>query len=120
MAFSLPTFNLTVWIFRHGNAPPGAGPDVIANGNLTPGRRVFMANAPAGFGGCPMLVEVLLPALTDIRGWNDPGASDWAEVPAGSGRYYEVLFVDDIGKGFANEHRFALLAQINPWPSPIP
>jgi hypothetical protein len=45
------------------------------------------------------------------------------EVPAGSGRYYEVVQVDDAGKGFPNEHRIAgLIATVDlgMWPVPYP
>jgi hypothetical protein len=48
---------------------------------------------------------------------------DLVEVPAGTGRFYRVQWVDDLGKGFDNEHRFALLLQTNtfsPWPIPMP
>jgi len=79
----------------------------------------------------PMVL--LLPKLTDI--WDGSGlfgaVADLVECPAGSGRWYGVSNVDDIGKGFANEHRAAVLMKmyeaIDPtrlaglaWPQPIP
>jgi hypothetical protein len=56
------------------------------------------------------------------------------EVPSGSGRYYVVVAVDDVGRGFLNEHRYALVLPyygyypviiVNgwaapAWPTPIP
>jgi len=84
-------------------------------------------------------LTLLVPKLTDIR---PPGLSsgtnvwgDLVEVPAGSSRWYMVIQVDDVGKGFPNEHRFAYLLPLfnstmiglvqnagapNPWPVPIP
>lgn len=67
------------------------------------------------------VMYLLLQAYTDIRGENSVGGADTVEVPAGSGRYYTVTWVDDIGKGFSNEHRFACLVQDSPWaPGVIP
>jgi hypothetical protein len=66
---------------------------------------------------------LLLPALTDIRATYTNGSFDVVDCPAGSGRIYAVVFVDDSGKGFANEHRVACLSQYNAaglWPTPIP
>lgn len=65
---------------------------------------------------------IALPALTDVasaRGLPFP-FNDLIECPQGSGRFYEVLFVDDVGKGFANEHRIALVSKVLPWPIPTP
>lgn len=131
MSFSVPDFNLTCDIYT--------GPWVTkslrlsSDCNLAQGRRVmpvwiFENTAPAAYTSTPQL---LVPAGTDIRdasGGTDP---DIVEVPAGSGRWYSVVSVDDMGKGFSNEHRFALLHKIweglNPvlfpganWPLPIP
>ncbi len=90
-------------------------------GNLSPGKRVMVASVRgAGLDPPQLLMEVLLPKLTDVRGWNAAAGPDTVEIPGGSLRYYEVVMVDDLGKGFTNEHRFALLLQTNAWPSPIP
>lgn len=120
--FVLPQFNLTVNIWRSTSNPATAPPDVISPGNLAWGRRV---NVPSTGGtgalGVPLMTMVLLlPALTDIRG--DPGTTnaDQVEAPAGSGRMYRVYFVDDLGKGFANEHRGAVLGHVLPFIVPTP
>jgi hypothetical protein len=63
---------------------------------------------------------ILCPPFSDIRGLLNPGGSDGVEIPPGSGRRYLVDQVDDIGKGFANEHRFALIYPTGVWPNPIP
>lgn len=72
------------------------------------------------FPGIPIQsMNLLLPAGTDIRGPQDTGFADSVEVPAGSARWYGVYFVDDIGKGFANEHRTACIFAIPlSWPPP--
>jgi hypothetical protein len=62
----------------------------------------------------------LFPPGTDIRDGSGPSGIDSLECPAGSGRYYYVTNVDDIAKGFANEHRYALVQKYPPWPEPIP
>jgi len=132
MSFTLPTFNLNVNIFT------GPWPGVFRStvlGNLAVGRRVTAVAGPWAFsipsynGAAPTL---LLPPLTDIRDASCGPNSDFVEVPAGSGRFYQVAYVDDIGKGFANEHRFAWLEKVVQgiagggsfpgffWPTPIP
>jgi hypothetical protein len=129
MAYTLPTFNLTLngWQYATyvGNFPsiiPAA--DYTSTCNLALGKRIATADQ-----GVDMWL--LLPAFTDIRGEINEALNsshgDIVEVPAGSGRYYGVSYVDDAGKGFANEHRIARLTIISPfkvllpaWPLPYP
>jgi len=131
MAFVLPTFNLTVNIWRFGN-PHTNPPDVVTPGQL---KAPAMNFAPV-FGGSVFSQHgqgLLLPPGTDIRDLFQapPNSSDMCEVPAGSGRLYFVLWVEDVAKGFANEHRYAILfkacqrSDIHEfagldWPTPIP
>jgi hypothetical protein len=73
--------------------------------------------------------ELLLPLLTDVRGtWNGV-VGDLIEVPAGSKRFYAVVGVHDVGKGFPNEYRLALISYSvfgnttlvgGPFPAPVP
>jgi len=63
---------------------------------------------------------LLLPALTDIRGLFSTTLQDVVEVPAGSGCLYNAQDVMDLGKGFSNEHRQAILTPIAPLPTPLP
>jgi hypothetical protein len=120
MAFQPPTFNLSVNIWRNGN-PNYASPDVTVGANLAYGRRI----APPGSVNEGVMI-LLLPALTDIRGYWDGVDSDYVEAPAGSHRFYLVSNVDDAGKGFPNEHRCAVITQIPdgifgfPFPVPLP
>jgi hypothetical protein len=74
-----------------------------------------------GLAGVPIVaMSLLLPALTDVRATQGVGGvPDTVEVPAGSGRWYGVAGVDDIGKGYANEHRTAcILALLGSWTVP--
>jgi len=118
MSFSLPEFNLPVNVWTYPVLPPAA-PTVMAMGNLAWGRRIMPATGGTELYGM-VAITLLLPAGTDIRGQAQSGHPDRAEVPAGSGRFYTVQYVDDVGKGFANEHRAALLTPIAAWPIPYP
>jgi hypothetical protein len=122
MSFTLPTFNLlcNVWT---GTAPPPGARRAQFPCNLAWGRRV---NTSLDSVGAFWPTTILLPALADIRTITQTGVAsgnDVVEVPAGSGRYYVAEHVDDIGKGFSNEHRGAILIatrQYGDWPTPIP
>jgi hypothetical protein len=121
MPFVLPQFPLAINIWRlAGVGGNYAIPDVKTVGNLTPGRRVFLSQATApSIATYSFFMELLLPKLTDIRpSWNGQGP-DIVEVPDGSLRFYRVFWVDDIGKGFANEHRFAVLCYFPSFPQPV-
>jgi hypothetical protein len=126
MAYTLPTFNLNVNIWRASHYPAFA-PDVVTLGCLALGRRTVLPwpvavapFAPVGEAyGAPEWL--LLPAGTDVRMFNGGVAySDWVECPAGSGRIYRVTYVYDAGKGFSNEHRVAGMVPSLPWPVPYP
>ena len=127
MPYSLPTFNLAVNIWRNA-APPPAPPAVVTFGNLTPGKRTIAFQKPANIAAIDtvFLHFLLLPAHTDIRADVFTGNNDIVEVPAGTGRYYTVSHVEDVGKGFPNEHRMAWVEQDHsgasglPWPYPTP
>lgn len=119
--YTLPTFNLTCNIWTTGAYPPA--PKRLSSAcNLAWGRRIHSDIVQGNY----VHMSLLLPALTDIRCQVQLAVSgtDAVEVPAGSGRYYVVLYVDDIGKGFANEHRCAILVAspfVNGvWPTPMP
>lgn len=120
MAFTLPTFNLMVNIWRAGN-PHSNPPDVTSVCNLAMGRRVASsAGIVTGVTATSNYWFLLLPALTDIRDSDCPSGADSVECPAGTLRFYNVVLVDDAGKGFANEHRVAFIEKVSPWPQPIP
>jgi hypothetical protein len=129
--FTLPTFNLVCDIHTGigGAFPPlavsTAGvrvpnvPCALAHGRLS--SRV--AQTGSGFNTIPVTVmQLLLPKLTDIRGFEcNTTVPDQVECPKGSGRWYWVPSVDDVGKGYANEYRLAVLqAIVETWAPPYP
>ena len=125
MAFTIPQMPLTVNIWRSGLAYT-APPSVVSACNLAWGARVNTQGAiDIEMGSVANLwsrnsMLLLLPKRTDIRGYF-PGLAwqDNVEVPAGSKRYYNVVYVDDIGRGFANEHRAAVLQMTTPVTYPL-
>lgn len=131
MPYVIPQFNLFCQLWDYPAytlvppVPPAADPrEVNVPCALVYGRRVNVA-AALGYGefGYPtFLMNLLLPAGTDIRGpQNRTGGPDLVEVPQGSGRYYVVYGVDDIGKGWPNEHRTAAIQSLAfTWSPPYP
>ncbi len=118
MAFRVPTFNLVCNIFTGANFlnPPR----VVVACQLAFGRRQeWVCNFQAGSANslCPLL---LVPALTDLRGFVKSGTLDGVEVPAGSGRKYVCRDVEDVAKGFSNEYRVGLLVSSPTWVVPYP
>jgi len=126
MSYRLPAFPLLCNIAT----PPAPGVASIPTPpyrlnlvkcQLTYGRRVNVASTGGtGVPGIPLLaMSLLLPKLTDIRGPQDSVSFDMVEVPAASGRWYWTAAVDDIAKGFANEHRTAaIFALAKAWIAP--
>jgi len=115
--YILPVFNLTCNIWTRIAPPPGNPKRLSSPCNLAYGKRVN------GVGGGGDVAQLLLPKGTDIRDGANTTAQDYVEVPAGSGCYYGVFQWFEIGKGFSNEHRIALLQKapvIAFWPTPTP
>ena len=128
MAFKIPNFNILCNLSQPDVAntvqipsPPFRLQNQACQ--LTYGRRVNVSSTggTAEVGVLAMTMNLLLPAGTDVRGPQDVRSFDMCEVPAGSGRWYSVVFVDDIGRGFPNEHRTAgLHAMVGVWVPPYP
>jgi len=117
MSFSLPTFNLecSIWLNPVGHAENP--PDATSVCQLrAPGRRSSGQDSEHTW---YFLWELLVPALTDLRDWSQEQQSQ-VEVPSGSGRFYNVVVVDDVAKGFPNEYRIAFIHKRPDWPIPIP
>jgi hypothetical protein len=130
MAFTVPDFNLVCNVFR--------GPyltRVLAITdlpcNLAFSRRGQIPSAFQVNNEWSPIMSLLVPAGSDLRSLVNAAVEDVVECPSGSGRWYQVGGVDDIGKGFPNEHRCALLFQISAamlgasygtlaWPAPMP
>lgn len=133
MGFRPPAFPLTANIWHSGGVGGAyASPDLVLSANLSPGRRVLTVPAVISSPGIsPWFMELLVPMRSDVRAsWNG-GVSDLVEVPAGSGRFYVVYAVDDVGRGFLNEYRIVLMnyqpngtavfgAGLHPAPVPLP
>ena len=136
--YVLPNFNLqaAIWYAYDRAVSAYAGYDNRLLCNLTPGRRVMTTfNGvqwihPNGVSMLPNPMEVLLEKGTTVSPMYDVVGNncDLMEIPFGSTRFYLVICVDDIGKGFANEHRFAFINMVNQavvftdvtWPFPVP
>lgn len=131
MAFTLPEFNLTANIHSVAGGVNTFRLDSLCN--LAFGRRVLIMEG-RGVNNGGMLAagaQILFPAGTDVRDNSCGGDNDIIECPAGSGRWYIVMGVDDAGKGFPNEHRVVVCLKTwgfvgngsgltLPWPTPIP
>src|SRR3954453_13940565 len=110
MAFTIPAFPLSVRVWSSGVNPILNPARVVTIGNLAYGKRVTTQYWDWSSSGLPGAFSLLLlPALTDVRDVLCAGGADTVEVVAFSGRFYLVDLVDDSGKGFSNEHRFALM-----------
>jgi hypothetical protein len=134
MVYTLPTFNLSCNVFSMGGGTWATRSLRIGllPCNLAMGRRVQQYSlGTANDSTNAAAPSILVPPLSDVRDFSSGGQADMIECPAGSGRWYQVLGVDDIGKGFANEHRLVwaekAFQQLDPgrffgcqWPVPIP
>lgn len=132
MGFRIPNFNLTCNIYSGigGAYPPlafvGGAPRIAAQPCALAHGRIAGHHGGSGSGFTELTIwqmQLCLPALTDIRGFEENALNglDQVECPAGSGRYYCVNSVDDVGKGYVNEYRCALIqAIIQTWTPPYP
>jgi len=121
MAFTEPTYNINVNIWRFGNATTNP-PDANSIANFAWSRRVsFHSGAGRAAQDWFPTMTLLLPSGTDIIGdINSNGSPDTVEIPAASGRYYSVIYVDYIGMGFDNEHLGAVVKMILGEGPPVP
>jgi len=128
LALRPPTFNLSCNLWHTGATfpkPAGWTPPALPADVASVCQLYFWSkatNTPILFspGGPPDVVAyeiaalLRLPKLTDVRfpagQYGVPNAAyGVAEVPAGSGRYYACVSVEDCHKGFPNEYRVAFL-----------
>ncbi len=125
MGYHVPTFNIQCNIW-HG-LPSGTVPSTIPDIGLQDCQLRWVGRGPAETASVPIDIQttwqpgvtLLVPALTDLRDMLSGTFEDIVEVPAGSGRIYQVKYVDDVAKGFPNEYRMAYLAKTI-WPVPAP
>lgn len=131
-SFAVPNFNLTANVWHNPGIDPSAypPPDATVICNLANGRVSHVLNSQQRLPAQSQLAasaSILFPKLTDLRDASLVPNPDVVEVPSGSGRFYWVAFVDDIAKGFANEHRWAVCPKVwtngffnYRWPTPMP
>jgi hypothetical protein len=123
MAFVIPTFNLVCDVFTFPYNFAGA-PRIANQICQLRAPSVQAQNLGNGLLAITQTICLIVPKGTDIRDqYCTPiNSSDAIVLPPGTGCRYQVLWVNDIGRGFPNEHRYATLAKINsgPWPTPIP
>jgi hypothetical protein len=124
MAFVPPTFNLPVRIYSHGDWPgnPPRVSGVLGQWRCTAKMtaQTITIAAPTNY---LYLSEILLPKGTDVRGRQDGGANLFDTITievAGTELPFTVEDVLDVGKGFTNEYREALVTKVPFWPVPIP
>lgn len=122
MAFVLPTFPLVCKVVTFVGNPVGQPARLTTPCQLR-APNVSYASSWVTVQSFAPGIMVLFPKGTDIRDkWCSPvNSPDYLEIPENSGRWYFATYVDDIAKGFANEHRFAHVGKVqNPlWPTPI-
>lgn len=120
MAFSVPEMPLTVGVYS-ANEDGKAGIRLFTPGNLALGKRVSTQFWNWSYTGEAGVFAVLLcPKGTDIRDVFSAPFADYLEIPTGTGRWYIVDLVDDMGKGFDNEHRAVWCHKALIWPAPVP
>lgn len=109
-----PTLNLfcNIWTqYATAAGPPVIPPSFVnVQCNLQFARKTHALGGAAGFAAVSEMF-LLVPKLTDLRTslFSPPGTLDIVECPAGSKRWYAVIFVDDQAKGFPTETRVAIL-----------
>lgn len=125
MAFTLPTFNLHVNIWRHALDPLADPPSGTARANLANGKRTAVFNSVAidpalqdweQFGE----QQLLCPKGTDIRGFNMTGGGDWFTIDEAPGVIYVIKWVQYAGLGFANQHLLCWVNQRDLVTGPLP
>lgn len=119
MPISPPTYPILCNLYTSDD-PLGTLRVFHAPCNLAWGSRV---NVPSTGGtsaiGVPLVTtQIIVPPTTDIRGASSTTGSDACEVPAGSGRWYTVVYADFAGLGFPNVHKNAILQQHVPFKTP--
>jgi len=135
MPYVVPSMPLTANGWRYATWQ-ASFPPVVPVPDYTTLCNLAMARKFVGWG--PHTMWLYVPAGTDIRdGMKEQTfdvvagiyACDIVEVPAGSGRYYFVSVVDDVGKGFSNVYRAVSIQvpdypgfpiALPPWPTPYP
>jgi hypothetical protein len=67
-----------------------------------------------------ILMYARFPKGTSIWGARNGVITNRVEIPQGTQRFYDVLHVDSVHRGFPNEYLQALLLMGSQWPVPLP
>lgn len=119
MAHQFPTFAADANIWREASWVAVLPPDVVTVASLIM-RKPTVFTIPAALDlESGVVVELWFPPLTDVRGFKGIPVHDFIEFPAGSGRVYRAIYVDDYAKGFPNEFRVAFCIPYQ-MPEPLP
>lgn len=119
MSFRVPQMPTLANIWHAPNEPPDPPDDQYFCQLRAPGEQqagLFIITP----GNLSATWQALFVKETDVRDINGGLRGDFIEIPLGTGRMYEVVYVDDVAKGFPNEYRMAAVRKITPWPIPIP
>lgn len=112
-----PSLNLAVNVWQNFIGifvyPPVAAPTLVTVCNLMMGERVY------GFLPANNVIFMGFAKLTDVHWARALGGVDYLECPAGSGMFYKITSVEDVGRGFPNEWR-CVCAQHTNQPDPLP
>lgn len=123
MAYNPPSFNLTADIYDLADWPSGS-PRLTSIScqwrGVGKAASIYNAVSVTSFS---VPTEILFPAGTDVRSLFESATSSYDIIKlymGGSFRPFRVLDVYDIGKGFTNEYRVAVVVKLAPWTPPIP
>jgi len=112
-SFNLPQFNLEVGIFTSNSYDDGPNISTVGCLRRYPSQNNMEQGGSNSQNDYRWMMEILLPALTDVRPpCLNAGLNTFIECPLGARRFYRVLAVDDIAKGYPNEHRFCLVIPV--------
>ena len=117
--YSTPTFPMTAAIVSAG-VLDSTQARLTALCNLALGKGVTTQGWSFLEGADAIFTRALFPRGTDVRDRFSTGGPDAIECPSGSGRWYLVHTVLDVGSGFPNEYRLAIIYKTGSWPTPLP
>lgn len=124
MPYRLPTFNLTCSIWTFGAYPGGVPRETgVPCQWRTITRLTSVSTGDTSDSSNYTITEMLVPKRTDIRGSQEtPGNSpDTLVLNVEDGSLPFVIYdTYDVGKGFTNEYRIALVRKRQLWPVPTP
>jgi len=129
MSITGPTLNLVCNIFKQHDLSTGPPTAVPTYPNVECNLQFGKKTHGQTFGGH----YILLPKGTDVQDRTNttPQTVDLIECPSGSQRFYVVVEVDDVSKGFPTEYRTAECEHAHEsadasyesawlWPTPYP